>query len=298
MSRNFELLQLAEREHEVFSRPRSHAGPAKGRKAGIDLQSAAHEERSKVIPRFPALPGADAPPTEREDKVLSRPRSRAVPTPGTRAGLDLEAIAQGEAIKLVQRIFLLPGSDAPRMVVFCGVGRGEGSSWVCLRASEALASQVKASVCVVDANWHAPFLHEYFRRAHAKGLAEAVLESGPISNYAQRLNGGNLWVMTCGSRSTSPRALLTSDGLQPRLAELRAVFDYVLIDAPPVNLHADAALLGKLADGVVLVVQANSTHRDVARKAKESLESAKVRVLGAVLNKRTFPIPESWYRRL
>lgn len=298
MSRNFELLQLAEREHEVFSRPRSHATPTKGRKAGIDRDPVGHEEGSKVIQRLHALPDSDAPQAEREDKVFSRPRSRVVPTNGRRAGLDLEAMAQGEAIKLVQRVFLLPGSDAPRMVLFCGVGRGDGSSWVCLRASETLASQVKASVCVVDANLHAPFLHEYFRSNNSKGLAEAVLGSGPIRNYAQLLNGSNLWVITCGSRIADPHTLLTSDRLQPRLAELRAVFDYVLIDAPPVNLYADATLLGRLADGVVLVVQANSTHREVARKAKESLESAKLRVLGAVLNKRTFPIPESWYRKL
>jgi capsular exopolysaccharide synthesis family protein len=207
-------------------------------------------------------------------------------------------MAQDEATKLVQRVFLWPGSEAPRMVLFCGVEKGDGSSWVCLRASEALASQVKASVCVVDANWHAPFLHEYFRRNNSKGLAEAVLESGPLRNYAQHLNGGNLWVITCGSRTTDPHTLLTSDRLQPRLAELRAMFDYVLIDAPPVNLYADAALLGRLVDGVVLVVQANSTHREVARKAKESLETARLRVLGAVLNKRTFPIPEYWYRKL
>jgi capsular exopolysaccharide synthesis family protein len=167
-----------------------------------------------------------------------------------------------------------------------------------LRASETLASQVKASVCVVDANFHAPFLHEYFRSNNSKGLAEAVLGSGPIRNYAQLANGGNLWVITCGSRTTDPHTLLTSDRLQPRLAELRAVFDYVLIDAPPVNLYGDATLLGRLADGVVLVVQANSTHREAVRKAKESLESAKLHVLGAVLNKRTFPIPESWYQKL
>lgn len=298
MSRNFELLQLAEREHEVFSRPRSHAAQAKGRKAGVDLHAVAHEQKSRVIPPLHVLPGSDAPQAEREGKVFSRPRSQPAPTNGRSAGLDLEAMAQGEAIKLVQRVFLLPGADAPRMVVFCGVGRGDGSSWVCLRASEALASQVTASVCVVDANWRAPFLHEYFRRDHSKGLAEAVLESEPISNYAQRLNGRNLWVMTCGSRTMDPRTLLNSDHLQPRLAELRAGFDYVLIDAPPVNLYADAALLGKLADGVILVVQANSTHREVAIKAMDSLESARLRVLGAVLNKRTFPIPESWYRKL
>jgi capsular exopolysaccharide synthesis family protein len=298
MSRNFELLQLAEKGHEVFTGPRSHTAPTKGRKADTDPETRAHEEGSNVIQRLHTLSGSDAPQAEREGKVFSSPRRRVAPTNGRRAGLDLEAMAQGEAIKLVHRVFLLPGSDAPRMVLFCGVGTGDGSSWVCLRASETLASQVKASVCVVDANWHAPFLHEYFRSNNSKGLADAVLESGPMCDYAHRLNGGNLWVITSGSRTTEPQTLLTSDRLQPRLAELRTMFDYVLIDAPPVNLYADAALLGRLADGVVLVVQANSTHREVARKAKESLESAKLRVLGAVLNKRTFPIPESWYRKL
>jgi capsular exopolysaccharide synthesis family protein len=207
-------------------------------------------------------------------------------------------MAQGEGIKLVQRLFLLPGAEAPRMVVFCAVETGDGSSWICVRAGDTLASQVKASVCVVDANFHAPFLHEYFRRDNSKGLADAILEPGPIRNYAHQLDGGNLWLITCGSRPTDPHTLLNSDRLQPRLAELKAEFDYVLIDAPPMNLYTDAALLGRLADGVVLVVQANSTYRQVARKAKESLDSAKVRLLGTVLNKRTFPVPESLYRKL
>jgi len=82
------------------------------------------------------------------------------------------------------------------------------------------------------------------------------------------------------------------------MKELRAEFDYVLVDAPPVNLYADAILLGQLADGVVLVVQANSTRRETARKVKETLQAAKVNLLGTVLDKRTFPIPEPFYRRL
>jgi Mrp family chromosome partitioning ATPase len=82
------------------------------------------------------------------------------------------------------------------------------------------------------------------------------------------------------------------------MAEMRAMFDYVLIDAPPVNLSNEAALLGQLSDGVVLVMEANSTRREAARKAKERLEAAKSHVLAAVLNNRTFPIPEGIYRRL
>jgi capsular exopolysaccharide synthesis family protein len=246
MSRNFELLQQIEKEHEVF--------PA-------------------AVP--PAISGN-----------------------GRKRGLDLDAVSREERMKLVQRLFLSPGSQAPRLVVFCGVETGDGSSWVCARASETLASQVKASVCLVDANLRTPFLHQHFRTDNLLGLADAVHQSGPVRNFAHQLNGGNLWLITCGLRTTDPHSLLTSDGLRSRLAELRAEFDYVLVDGPPVNLYADTALLGKLGDGVVLVVQANSTHREAARKAMESLASANVTVLGAVLNKRTFPIPESLYRKI
>ena len=246
MSRNFELLQQIEKEHEVL-------------------------------------------PT------LTRP---VISGNGRKPRLDLEALTREEKMKLVQRLFLLPGSDAPRMVVFCGVEAGDGSSWVCAHASETLASQVKGSVCVVDANMRTPFLHEYFRRDKLCGLSDAMLQSGPVRNFAHQVNGGNLWVITCGSKTTDPHTLLSSDRLQLRLTELRAEFDYVLVDGPPVNLCADATVLGKLADGVVLVVQANSTRREAARKAKEGLEGAKVRLLGAVLNKRTFPIPEALYRKI
>ena len=82
------------------------------------------------------------------------------------------------------------------------------------------------------------------------------------------------------------------------MAELKAAFDFTLIDGPPVNRYADTLLLGKMADGVALVVQANSTRREAAKKAKENLEFANVRVLGTVLNKRLFSIPEFLYCRI
>jgi Mrp family chromosome partitioning ATPase len=75
-------------------------------------------------------------------------------------------------------------------------------------------------------------------------------------------------------------------------------FSHILIDAPPINAYADAALLGRLADGLVMVVEANKTRREAARRAKDILGVAGVRLLGVVLNKRRFPIPAAVYRRL
>jgi Mrp family chromosome partitioning ATPase len=72
----------------------------------------------------------------------------------------------------------------------------------------------------------------------------------------------------------------------------------VLIDAPPLTRYSDAIALGQLTDGFVLVLEANSTRREAALKVSENLRAAHIQVLGAVLNKRTFPIPESLYNKL
>lgn len=79
---------------------------------------------------------------------------------------------------------------------------------------------------------------------------------------------------------------------------MRAHTDYVLIDAAGLNVSNDAATLAAAADGVVLVLKANSSRRETVRKTVHELQAAKISVLGAVLNQRTFPIPESVYKRL
>ena len=88
------------------------------------------------------------------------------------------------------------------------------------------------------------------------------------------------------------------DDVQSWISGLPAEFAHVVISAPPVGLYADAALLAREADGVVLVLEANATRWRTARKAKQALKAPNVRVLGTVLNNRTFPIPEKIYRFL
>jgi Mrp family chromosome partitioning ATPase len=91
---------------------------------------------------------------------------------------------------------------------------------------------------------------------------------------------------------------LSAEWLDSRLKELRLEFDYTVLHAPPAGLCSEAALLGHLSDGVVLVLQANSTRRVAAQKVKQMLHASNVRLLGTVLNQRTFPIPEAIYKRL
>ena len=86
--------------------------------------------------------------------------------------------------------------------------------------------------------------------------------------------------------------------MRERVAELRREFSFVLIDAPPLNAYGDALVVGRLVDGVVLILEANSTRREVALRISEKLRAAKIPILAAVLNKRTFAIPSVLYKWL
>jgi Mrp family chromosome partitioning ATPase len=205
-------------------------------------------------------------------------------------------VVDEEVTKLVQRVFILPDSaKRPDAVAFCGVEKGVGCSWLCARASEVLAEQTGASVCVVDANLQAPSLHEYFRVENKPGFAEALRETTSVHEFVDHVEGSNISLMTAG---TAIDELLCPSRVRSRAAELRNEFDFVLIDTPSILSSGDACLLAQGTDGAILVVGFNMTRRESARKAKEGLEAAGVGILGAVLNKRIFAIPESIYKRL
>jgi Mrp family chromosome partitioning ATPase len=212
---------------------------------------------------------------------------------------DLDRAAREEMLRLVQSIFLLRDrTESGSVVVFAAVDSGSGCSSICRQASQVLAQSVPGSVCLVDANFREPTLPSAFGVGNHHGLADALRTSEPIQDYAKLVQGENLWLLSCGSHVAQSAGLLHSERMKKRIADLREQFDYVMIDAPPLNSYSEGVALGQFADGLVLVLEANSTRRDATARIAERLHSMQVQILGAVLNKRTFPIPASLYRRL
>jgi len=211
--------------------------------------------------------------------------------------LEIDGMAREEITKLVHRTFLLAGAESPRRVLFTGTESGNGTTWMCAHAGEILASQVGRTVCVVDCNLRRPTLHEQFKMQNHNGLSDALRADGPVRQYARQMRR-NLWIMSCGADCETATDLLTSDRMRMRLTELANEFDYLLLDVASLNASNDGVVLGNLTDGAIIVLKAHSTRRDSSREAIQSLQAANVRVLGAVLNQRTFPIPEKIYKRI
>jgi hypothetical protein len=177
-------------------------------------------------------------------------------------------------------------------VTLSPVDKGTDIREVCLRVGETLASQVAGSVCVVEADLPAP-----------RPTAELPLTSvafggvGSLREVSRRLSS-RLWLVTQDVLMGEHQEGFSAAWLRGRLAEIRLEFDYAVLQGPAAGVYSQAALLGHLCDGLILVLHANTTRRVAAKKVQETLRAAHARLLGTVLLERTFPIPQSIYRKL
>lgn len=207
--------------------------------------------------------------------------------------------AGDEVLRLVQRVFLTQTQQCPHVVAFAGVNHGEGCSRICASAAELLARSATGLVCIVEANFRSPALPAFFRTTNHHGLTDCLLSEGPIRSFAKPVSDDKkLWLLSSGALGVDSANLLNSDKLGSRIAELRSEFEFVLIDAPPMTPYGDAVTIGPLTDGLVMVLEAESTRREPALTAAQALRSAGIPILAAVLNNRIFPIPERLYSRL
>jgi hypothetical protein len=188
---------------------------------------------------------------------------------------------------LVRRVFFASGGPPVKQVVFCAAGPQTDVLAICEQVGWALAQETSAHVAIVGRE---PRSEAMARNAPYRG-------KGAIKSWATQTSI-NLWRVPefgpqgFGEESGTGRYWLSC------LAELRNEFEYAVIQGPVAGLSSEAALLGQLADGIILVLGAHSTRRATARKIKETLEAAQSRILGTVLSERRFPVPEGIYRRL
>lgn len=216
----------------------------------------------------------------------------------SRTGQASKNRAGEEALRLVQQIFHLQAKEPPRVVVFAGIDHGNGCSRICAAVAETLAQHDRGRVCLVEANFRSPALPEMFGVANHFGLTEALMREGSVDKFAKPMGNANLWLLSSGTLAADSPSLLNSHLLRGRIDELRKQFDFVIVDAPPLSRYSDGVVLGQHADGLVLVIGADTTKRESATAVAESLRSANIAILAAVLNKRTFPIPEKIYSLL
>jgi capsular exopolysaccharide synthesis family protein len=174
----------------------------------------------------------------------------------------------------------------PQVLVVTSPGPKEGKSTVAMNLAIALA-EAHSSVLLVDADMRSPQLHRLLGITNDRGLAE-ILQGAVTFDEWQPLQKATsiprLWLLPSGERQPDPGPLFHSQKLPRLLACLREQFKYIVIDTPPVVDLTDARLVGRLSDGVILVLRSGNTDRSRALAARRRIMDDGTLVLGTILN--------------
>jgi polysaccharide chain length determinant protein (PEP-CTERM system associated) len=168
-----------------------------------------------------------------------------------------------------------------RVLVVTSSAGGEGKSLTALNLSIALSSSLQGRVLLVDCDLRRPQVHERLGLKDQRGLSDLLaLNDCDVNPFISKV--GNLWVMPGGTHLSDPAGLLTSRRMREILARLREEYQLIVFDSPPIVPIADSYLLSGLADGVILVIRARQTRRELLQLAVESFGATNI--FGVVLN--------------
>jgi capsular exopolysaccharide synthesis family protein len=173
------------------------------------------------------------------------------------------------------------GQSDSRVLLVTSAAGGEGKSVTAVNLSLALASSLERSVLLLDGDLRRPQVHKHLGLNPAKGFSDLLLRpDDDVNSYVSKF--GDLCVIAGGAEPVNPVGLLASRWAGELLARLRKEFRFIVLDSPPIVPIADSHILASLADGVMIVVRARCTPRELFRRALESLSASNV--LGVVLN--------------
>jgi receptor protein-tyrosine kinase len=158
----------------------------------------------------------------------------------------------------------------------------EGKSFTAANLAIAQAQLEGNRTLLLDCDFRRPIVHGLFQIDRTPGLTDLLLGKAELSDILVRLEGTNLWVIPAGSAVINPLELLNLREVRILLEQLPRLFNWIILDSPPLLFAADANLLSTLADGAVLVVRIGSTTIDSVTRAIQSL--CENNVVGVVVN--------------
>ena len=232
---------------------------------------------------------------EMADVPRAAPELPEVPKPGSlferiSASLAEKVVVDGNMLsssreqyrRLAAALHHAQAARGLKIVMIASALPGEGKTLTASNLALTLSESYKKNVLLVDGDLRRPTLHTVFRIDNSAGLSEGLVQDVerrlPVRQVSERLA-----VLPAGRPSADPMAGLTSERMQRLLDEARDVFDWIIIDTPPVALMPDANLLAAMVDAAVLIVKAGSTPFELVERAIQAI--GRERTVGVVLNR-------------
>lgn len=190
-----------------------------------------------------------------------------------------------EAYRSLRTALLLSRAEKPPKVILVMSGSpGEGKSTTCLNTAAAFAIQGDR-VLYIDADMRHSRGQEFFHCANDAGLSNCLTSGMPFEKALHPYAGiDTLFLLPAGPHPPNPSELLGSKRFVDLLEELKAHFDYIFIDSPPILLVTDAQLLSLHADGVITVLRSKKTTKRALQRMLSIMRTPGATSLGIVVN--------------
>lgn len=223
-----------------------------------------------AVPLLGSVPAMSTTKEGGEDKLIMMHND---PTTAVEAYRMVRTNLQFSAVDHSLRLLLITSAEVK-----------DGKSLTAANLSIALASAGK-KVVLMDADLHRPAQQRLFKLYNHMGVTTALLAGDAnLDQLLQPTIVPGLSVLTSGPLPPNPAELLGTRRMNDLLAKLQEIADIVVIDSPPLTAVVDSLILGTQVDGILLVVRAQKTRRDLAKRALDALRQVQTRVIGAVFN--------------
>lgn len=247
---------------------------------GADKRIKTSEEARNLLPGYPILGQIPVFEKTRQLPKLGKSNSR---EPGQLVLTGMTTGIEGESFRMLQtNLQFLNADDSLKVVVVSSSQSGEGKSTVAANLALAVAELGK-KVLLVDADMRKPAQHLIWRQSNYEGLSN-VLSGQCDRQTATTEIQPNLYLLTAGVVPPNPVVLIDSVQMSTSISQWSQEYDLVIIDAPPLTVAADAAILGTQAGGLVFVLRPGVADKESVEYAQEILTQSKLKVLGMVLN--------------
>jgi protein-tyrosine kinase len=279
MSRIHEALKKAEQERAI-----AQAGGTSGFTAAPVADEAAYEE----VDVMPATPNLGMPalggPFSLETLLDRTQLTTWNPDLHTMLFMNGNDSARGteEYRTLRSRLYHLREKMPLKKLLVTSALPKEGKSFTAANLAQVMVRQHGRRALLIDADLRGPRLHQMLGTPQGPGLAEYLLGKADEASVIQRGPMEGMFFMPAGESIEDPAELVASSRLKVLLQRLEPVFDWIIVDSPPVVPVSDASVLAKACDGVLMVVRSASTPSDMAQRAR--MEFPDQMLVGVVLN--------------
>ena len=175
--------------------------------------------------------------------------------------------------------------EAPRTIMVTSAMAGEGKTFVAANLAAGIANDLQTQALLVDCDLRNPCLSDWFDVPKNKGLSEYLQGNGvPVSDFVIGTELEKLKVFPAGSIGENPTELIGSNKMETLVRELKQQQDnrYIIFDSTPILATTEPEVLGKLVDGIIMVVRAGTTPRETVQQAIRVFDAGKI--IGVVLN--------------